>query len=1006
MLAKFATININKRLVIVSMMIAVLAAGFWSGSRVPALNEKAIMGGDTQLEDPLSFEVLLVAQESDPLFKRIIYTAINWGNTNRKGMTFGILLGATFLTFLRLLRKRSYKSSFANTLVGFIAGTPLGVCVNCAAPIAQGLHDGGARLETTLATMVSSPTMNVIVLTMLFAVFPVYLALIKIGATLVFIFLLIPLLSRYVFRKEVASSSEAAVCMAGNCEIPVEESWLQALVGALRDFGSNLWYIIRITVPLMLLAGLLGATILNIVPLQSLATEKVTFFGILFAAIVGVFAPVPIAFDVIVSAALLSAGLPIIYVMLLLFTLGTYSIYSCMIIWRAISPRVALTLYAVVAVLGIISGFVADTYNQWELDRMLDVFGREAQAADLDLSTQSVRVTSRGFESRSPGSEKMFTRIEGGEMGLWRPNDFNVVDFWPPFYNGRGLASGDVHNDGWTDMLLATEHGILLYRNEAGKRFTEQKIDTPQLKDLNVFVVALVDVNNDGWLDIYLTSYRKGNFYILNDKGSFPRNNVRKTPTKNNQLTYALSFGDIDRDGDLDAAIGNWFYGFAKPVPPAESTNKLHFYDKDGYIEKPVDGITGETLSILLSDFNQDRNLDLLVGNDFVQPDIFSRGDGKGGFKVEERSTGKIPVSGETTMSIDTADIDNDLKPEIYIAQIAARGAGKAATLSVRNLESYCSDINDPGQKQACLRNTATRAFFLYNSKHNPSDIKKCRAIEDKVEQRSCMAMMIMKTAVRENKPGLCDKLRPEINAQAASLCHDYFKPSIETTTKEYQRSIPQRKNQNVLLVPDGGGAFVDQAEQQGIDVTGWSWNTRFADLDNDGWQDIYGANGTWLRADSVASNIYFHNEAGKGFTIRTDEAGLTNYMVVSAYTYFDMDNDGDLDIISNSVNGPVWVYKNNLRNNNSIAFQLRDHAGNHFGIGSRLIIHYADGAGQQMRELKSGGGFISFDSPDIYFGLGKYKQIDRVEIIWSTGEAETIKGPFPANARYLLERS
>ena len=68
MLEKFAAKNINKRLVIVSMMIAVLAAGFWSGSRVPALNEKAIMGGDTQLEDPLSFEVLLVAQESDPLF--------------------------------------------------------------------------------------------------------------------------------------------------------------------------------------------------------------------------------------------------------------------------------------------------------------------------------------------------------------------------------------------------------------------------------------------------------------------------------------------------------------------------------------------------------------------------------------------------------------------------------------------------------------------------------------------------------------------------------------------------------------------------------------------------------------------------------------------------------------------------------------------------------------------------------------------------------------------------
>jgi len=83
-------------------------------------------------------------------------------------------------------------------------GTPLGVCVNCAAPVAKGMHDGGARLETTLATMFSSPTLNIVVLTMLFSMFPLYLVVIKLTLTLTFILVVVPLLARWVFTDERA----------------------------------------------------------------------------------------------------------------------------------------------------------------------------------------------------------------------------------------------------------------------------------------------------------------------------------------------------------------------------------------------------------------------------------------------------------------------------------------------------------------------------------------------------------------------------------------------------------------------------------------------------------------------------------------------------------------------------------------------------------------------------------------------------------------------------------
>ena len=71
-----------------------------------------------------------------------------------------------------MITVRGHRSGFVNTLIGVAVGAPLGVCVNCSAPVAKGMHDGGARLETTLATMFSSPTLNIIVLTMLFSIFP------------------------------------------------------------------------------------------------------------------------------------------------------------------------------------------------------------------------------------------------------------------------------------------------------------------------------------------------------------------------------------------------------------------------------------------------------------------------------------------------------------------------------------------------------------------------------------------------------------------------------------------------------------------------------------------------------------------------------------------------------------------------------------------------------------------------------------------------------------------
>ena len=190
---------------------------------------------------------------------------------------------------------------------------------------------------------------------------------------------------------------------------------------------------------------------------------------------------------------------------------------------------------------------------------------------------------------------------------------------------------------------------------------------------------------------------------------------------------------------------------------------------------------------------------------------------------------------------------------------------------------------------------------------------------------------------------------------------------------------------------------------------TGWSWNARFADVDNDEWQDIYVVAGSWFRAtpSGTTANFFFHNEAGEKFSDQTDAFGLQNMMIVSAYTVIDFDRDGDLDFITNSINGPLWLLRNNARSGNSIVFQLRDEVGNRYGIGTKFTIYYGDeGERHQIRELKASGGYLSFDEPLAHFGLGEHDRIERLEIAWSTGGVTVVPGPLEAGHLYSLKRS
>ncbi len=626
-----------------------------------------------------------------------------------------------------------------------------------------------------------------------------------------------------------------------------------------------------------------------------------------------------------------------------------------------------------------------------------------------DADGHPVSMNAVPFQPRAGTEDVPFTRYDGVVFGLDQSNVFGPRDFYPPFFNGGGISSGDIDRDGWPDLVSANGALIVVYMNQDGKRFEGYEIDVTERDDSAIFNVALVDIDGDGWLDLFCTTYLQGNFYLLNQKGKFTSAGLRKPPRGNAVLSATVSFGDVDRDGDLDAIIGNWFAGAFKQHPPPNSQNELWIYEAGKFEVTPLHELIGETLSTLLSDWSGDGILDLIVGNDFAAPDMYYLGDGKGGFDLIEKRDAIVPHTTQSTMSIDSGDFDNDLDLDVFLDQITARATGPSARVQAVTLERYCDDIVLEQERDRCRANVATRRGFFYGANHRPTNVRNCADVPDKNDRQACVGMQVMMTAQRIRDPKLCD-LIPKPESRTFSMCRNFFEQVFPHDPDMLAQAIPQQMNENVLLIWDASEQrFTDGAKQAGVSFTGWSWNARFADIDNDEWQDIFVAAGTWIRANESGptANFFFHNDAGKRFSDQTDAYGFQNFMIVSAYTVVDFDRDGDLDFITNSINGPLWLLRNNSRVGNSIMFALRDEVGNRDGIGTKFTIHYGpDSSRHQLRELKSSGGYLSFDEPVAHFGLGKFKRVERLEISWSTGGTTVISGPFEAGYIYSLHRS
>lgn len=1018
------------RFLLALLIVAVLAYLFWTGSRYPALNEKAMMSGAIQLEDALSFEAKFPITADMGALERIFWSTLNWINTNKKGMTFGVLFAAAFLTAASYLRTKSFRGRFSNSVLGLVIGTPLGVCVNCAAPIARGMYSSGLRAETTLSAMIASPTLNVVVLTMLFSLLPLYMALTKIALSLVIILAVIPLMARVLPRTEIAPELRidtpwSAAELAGG-QPPRTEGLHIAVFEVARAYVKNLWYIVKMTVPLMILAGFLGTVAAIYLPAEAVISVGFSLGLLLIVAAVGVFLPVPIGFDVVMAGVLLSSGMAQGYVMALLFTLGSFSVYSYMIVAQSVGKRAAWMLAATVMLFGVIAGAGAQAWHSYKSDQALKLLTGQAdqaapprllwaaQAATLDpwsvTSDDAARITltAQPFTPKSPPADTGFTRMEAADIGIDAPLEFSMADMWPPFWEGRSLASGDIDNDGDLDLVVAsTEAGLYLYANDGRGQFARIPVDLGPVAQMPVFNAVLADIDNDGWRDLVLATYRQGNYLWRNVNGGFPG---APSPIANRDsavLSLALSLADADRDGDLDLALGNWTSGWYRRVPGEESRNRIVWngHDTGGTLDgaeaTDLPGIPGETLSILFSDIDGNGTADLLVGNDFEIPDYIYRGDGAGGFTPITHADTLIPHTTTTTMAIKTADLMNDGTPELYFAQIAGRSSGVSKKLKMQDLARYCDSIQTPEARATCTQNIAIKTWYRSGNNFDPTYASKCQDLTGRL-QAECKAMLVKDLAIQRHDPKIC-ALIPADQPRPRSFCDLHFLPIRAVTAQEAEDSIQQILRSNVLLEQDGD-AYADTAGARGLEVGGWSWDTKIADFDNDGFQDVYIVNGTWVPNEVSPSNLFFHNTGDGTFSEASGPFGLEDYLMTAAATAFDMDGDGDLDMVTHPVNGPLAVFRNNADQGNAIAFELVDAAGNRDGIGALLTL--TTDSGQTLtREIQLGGGFMSFDAPRVHFGLGAATAATRLSVRWADGSVTDITGPLPAGALYTLRR-
>ncbi len=570
-------------------------------------------------------------------------------------------------------------------------------------------------------------------------------------------------------------------------------------------------------------------------------------------------------------------------------------------------------------------------------------------------------ILSIGFLSCKSGDDvQLFEKLPASKTHIEFTNqiketpEFNILDYLY-FYNGGGVASGDINNDGLVDLFFTSNQGKnKLYLNKGNMEFEDisEKSGIEGFSDWKTGV-TMADVNGDGLLDIYVCSV--SNFKGLEGSNELYINNGDNTFTEK-ASEYGLDFTgfatqaaffDYDKDGDLDCYLLNHAVHNTRSYDRV-NTRMLkdneagdYLYRNDGGKFKDISAESGiyqaamgYGLGISVADLNNDGWLDIYVSNDFHEDDYYyiNQKDGtyKEGIKEHFKHLSRF------SMGSDIADINND------------------GYQDVMTLDMYPED--------------------------------------EKVE----------KSSVGEDP----------LDIYMYKLQFGYF--------NQYSR--------NCLQLNMGGQKFSDIAASSGVAATDWSWGTLMADYDGDGLKDIFVSNGILRRPNDldylkfvIGDSLHYglptshkldqeaidlmpsgkvHNYLFQGskdlrFKDKSMDWGFEEAGISNGSSYADLDNDGDLDLISNNLNEPAGIYENHSREllkNNFVKVKFKGEGMNTFGIGAKVILKTKEG--QQLQQMMPTRGFMSSVEPTLLFGIGQLAQVDSLIVIWENEKMQIIKNP------------
>lgn len=586
-----------------------------------------------------------------------------------------------------------------------------------------------------------------------------------------------------------------------------------------------------------------------------------------------------------------------------------------------------------------------------------------------------------GYDPRAtapPPGETLFSLLPSSytgvrfSNGLTETRDLNVFTY-RNFYNGGGVAIGDLTGDGLPELILtANQGGPRLYLNEGSFRFrdvTEQAGLDPQ-RDWTTGV-SMADVDGDGRLDVYLAhagqvppSRRRNTLWINRGVGadqvpSFHEEGERYGVADEGYTTHA-AFLDHDRDGDLDLFLIN---NSPRPVSTFGTRNtrnvrdpygghKLYRNDNGHFVDvSAAAGIYGSEvgfgLGLGVADVNRDGWPDVYVSNDFFERDYLYLNGHDGTFKeVLDRA---VNVGSYFSMGMDIADVDNDGWPDVYTTDMLPEDEYRLRTMaSFEGWDLYQTKVAN-GYGHQLMRNMLQR----------------------------------------NNGNGTFT----EVGQMAGVARTDW---SWSALIADYD--LDGRKDIFVTngLVKDVTSqdyiAFL--ANEQTMEGATKSGSVDFLRLVNA------------MRSTPIA-NYAFRNRGDLSFVNASSAWGLDTPSFSSGAAYGDLDGDGDLDLVVNNVNAEAFVYRNNARvpegSGRWLQVRLDGSGKNRFAIGARVSV--VVGRDTLLQELNPSRGFQSSVDYALSFGLGAHDTASSVLVEWPDGRRSAL-GPVAAGQRLTIAQS